>query len=121
MISATFQQGHGLDTVLVTASCLADASAKRDGKSGVVASVANGSTGIYAFTLAYKYPQLVHAVGQVQSVDATPIDITCQTRYDSSTGILYVYTLTAAVLSAPEAGSRVGFVAVFSRSTSLKD
>lgn len=118
---ATFAQTHGLQTVLVAASCLADASAVRDGKSGIVTSAANGSVGVYTFTLSKKFTRMVSGVATINPVDATPTDITCQVAYNESTGVVTVYTLAAAVLTAPEAGSRVSFMAVFSHRSDLKD
>jgi hypothetical protein len=119
--NATFQQGYGLDTVLVVASCKADASVIRDGKTDIVSSAANGSTGVYTFTLAKKFPQCVHAVASVQNYDGSSTDLTARWDYNATTGVFTVYTLAAAVATAPEASDRVGFIAVFCTKDSLKD
>jgi hypothetical protein len=119
--NATFQQGFGLDTVLVAASCRADDTLIRDGKTDIVSSVASASTGIYVFTLARKFPQMVAGTASITPADATPTDIVCDIAYDSSLGTVTVYTRAAAVLTDPEAGSRVNFIAVFCTKDSLKD
>ena len=121
---ATFAQVYGLDTVMVAASCLSASPALatvRDGKSDVVTAIANGSTGVYTFTLAKKFPAMISGVASITPADATPTDIVCDVAYDSSTGVVTVYTRAAATLTAPESGSRVNLIAVFTRSSSLKD
>lgn len=121
---ATFAQVLGLDTVFVGASCLSASPALatvKDGKSDIVSAVANGSTGIYTFTLAKKYPAMISGAASITPADATPTDIVCDIAYNATTGVVTVYTRAAAVLTAPESGSRVNFIALFSRSDALKD
>jgi hypothetical protein len=119
--NATFQQGYGLNTVLVAASVKADDTVIRDGKTDIVTSVASASTGIYVFTLAKKFPQMVAGTASITPADATPTDIVCDVAYDASAGTVTVYTRAAATLTDPEAGSRVNFIAVFCTKDALKD
>jgi hypothetical protein len=121
---ATFPQTFGLDTVDVVFSSLSASptvGTVRDGKSDVVTAVANGSTGVYTFTLAKAFPQMIAGFACITPADATPTDIVCDVSYNSSTGVITVYTRAAAVLTAPESGSRINVFCRFSRSSSLKD
>jgi hypothetical protein len=121
---ATFAQVFGLDTVCVAASCLSASPALatvKDGKSDVVTAVANGATGVYTFTLAKKFPAMIAGTASITPADATPTDIVCDIAYNATTGVVTIYTRAAAVLTAPESGSRVNFIAFFSRSDALKD
>lgn len=103
----------GIGTVLVAFSVKADDTVKRDGRSSLVSSVASASTGIYEFTLSQKLPQMIAGVASIQAADATPTDIVCDVGYNSTTGVVTVYTRAAAVLTDPEAGSRINFIGVF--------
>lgn len=108
---------YGIGVALVGFSCKADATVKRDGKSSLVTSVASGGAGIFNFTLATKFPRIVSATCSIEAADASPTDIVCSWRYDASTGIFTVYCAAAAVLTAPEAGSRVNVLALVAEKT----
>lgn len=120
---AVFGQTFGIQTVDVACSLRRNnttADRIRDGKSGVVTSVARSSAGIYTFTLAKKFTRMIAGVAQVNPVDATPTDVTCQCAYDESTGVVTVYCVAAAVLTDPEDLSRISFIGKFSVTT-IKD
>lgn len=108
----------GIGTVWAAFSCRADDTLKRDGRSSLVTSVASASTGIYVFTLSQKFPQMVAGVASITPADATPTDIVCDVAYDSSAGTVTVYTRAAAVLTDPEAGSRINVICSFHEKTS---
>lgn len=121
---ATFQQSFGLDTVLVAVSLaeIPTVGTVKDGKSDVVTAVSHTDTsGIYTFTLAKKFPAMVSGVAGITPADATPTDIVCDVSYNATTGVVTIYTRAAAVLGDPEAGSRINFLGVFSRTQSLVD
>jgi hypothetical protein len=91
----------------------ADASALRDGGLGIFSANAKSATGVFTFTLRTALPQCIHCVPSVQNADGSPTDLTARWDYNATTGVLTIYTLAAAVATDPEAGDRVGFIAVF--------
>lgn len=121
---ATFAQTYGLQTIGVRCSLRLNGTAAdqiRDGKSGIVKSVARTAAGVFTFTLDRKLTRMIAGIAQVNAVDATPTDVTCQCAYNESTGVVTVYCLTGAVLTDPENLSRVSFVGEFSHRSDLKD
>lgn len=121
---ATFSRSFGLNTVDVVFSCTTASPTIAnvyDGKSDVVTAVANGSTGVYTFTLAKKFPRMVAGFAGITPPDAEPTDIVCDVAYNATTGVVTVYTRAAAVLTAPESGSRVNVFCKFSCHSSVMD
>lgn len=119
--NATFQQGYGLDTVLVAFSATVAAGTIRDGKTDIVTSAAAPGSGVFTFTLAKKFPQMVAGVASITPADASPSDSVCTTEYNATTGVVTVRTITTTTPTDPEAASRINFIGVFCTKDSLKD
>lgn len=116
-MQASFQQGTGIHQLNVSFSFQTNGASAptviRDGKSGIVASVAHTATGHFTVTISQLLGKMVAGTATVESVDDTPTDINLQCRYIQASKQIKIYALTGAVLADLEAGARINFKGSF--------